>query len=236
MFLQNILNFFVFIHKPEDINTVDLQGITRLGDIPILIINVESPRAVILYFHGNGENIFDIRERLKFFAKELNCSIVSYDYAGYGIRPGYSNERGIYEDSLKIYKYTLDNFAGGDHSKIVLMGKSVGSAPAIYVAAKHQGIRCVVLISPFASILQTKFNVPFYFDIFRNDKYIRYIKAPVLILHGKKDIVVPPSLKLFNLIKPSESSKIVIYAEGTHTNLYTGSIGEKVIEEINHFI
>lgn len=179
---------------------------------------------VVLYFHGNAENIFQIRADMEQLSAELSATVVYYDYAGYGLSTGTSTEEGTYSDALEMYDFVLTNYAGGDPSRIILIGRSLGSAPAVHTAMQRPGFSLLVLISALSSVMQTRPSLNFRFlngyDMFRNSQDIQYINQPILLFHGMQDKVVPcwHSTKLYNLARNSKS-KLCLFKHAGHNNL-----------------
>jgi pimeloyl-ACP methyl ester carboxylesterase len=246
--LKNILKNLIFnnlevhdVDKNSDVykSIKFISSTTSKSKIPYIYIQGKNEN-VIIYSHGNFENLFDIYRFLIVLSNATGCNVVSYDYEGYGLY--YSNnkptEESVYNEAVDVYMHVLYNYAYGDHQNIILIGRSIGSAPAIYSAFIFKDVKCLILISAFESIIKTKFSLDFGFDIFKNCKYITYINAPVLFIHGKKDNIVRVrnSENLFHKSKNYES-KIVLIDTGDHNNLYTNIyIFEKIIDEIIHFI
>jgi uncharacterized protein len=151
-------------------------------------------RPVIAYFHGNGGNIGYRTERLLRFAAE-GYGVLLAEYRGYGGNPGEPCERGLFTDA----KAALDFLAASDISseQVVLWGESLGSGVAVHLAATR-AIGGVVLEAPFTSVAAcAQRHYPFVpaawlvHDRFDSLSRIAQVTAPLLILHGERDMVVP---------------------------------------------
>lgn len=194
-------------------------------------------RKVVLYFHGNAENIFGIRTDMEHLSAYLKATVVYYDYAGYGLSSGRSTEAGTYSDALKMFDFVLTEYAGGDPSRIILVGRSLGSGPAVHTARQRPGFSSLVLISALTSAIQTKPALNFCFlkryDMFRNIDDIQYIKQPILFFHGMKDQVVPAShsTELFNLAQ-NPRCQLCLFQNTGHNDLDS----KKVFERIRSFV
>ena len=145
-------------------------------------------KPVILYSHGNGETLDNIKPLLNQFIS-MGYGVMAYDYAGYGNSTGYPGEKQAYMDIEAAYTYLVEKhkFTPKD---IVIMGYSVGSGPSCYLAEKVNA-KALVIISGFASAAQVllPFSVPF--DQFPNAERLKNCNIPLLIIHGRNDKIVP---------------------------------------------
>ena len=149
---------------------------------------------VIVYFHGNGGHIGYRAERLLRFARE-GYGVLMAEYRGYGGNPGIPNEAGFYADGRAAL--ALLDRAGVAPNRIVLYGESLGSAVAVALAVEHD-VAAVILEAPFTSVAevaQCHFRyVPasrMVIDRFDSLSRIGRVKAPLLVLHGERDRLVP---------------------------------------------
>jgi hypothetical protein len=152
-------------------------------------------KQVLLWFHGNAENIGYGFEHLRALAK-IGVNILAVDYRGYGKSEGKPDEAGVYHDADAAYDYLLTqrHFRAAD---IIIYGHSLGGAVAINLASRR---RCGGLIvqSSFTSaraMARRMFAIPLIeyaaksrFDSLRK---IREVHAPILVVHGTRDEVVP---------------------------------------------
>ncbi len=105
----------------------------------------------IIYSHGNATDVGAMFPLQAILSHSLECNVVSYDYSGYGESGGIPMESNTYKDIDAVFQYTKDNICGGDASKIILYGQSVGSGPCCYLGCREVGIGGIVLHSPFMS-------------------------------------------------------------------------------------
>jgi uncharacterized protein len=153
-----------------------------------------SGRPVILYFHGNGGNISHRADRLRRFARE-GYGVLMPEYRGYGGNPGEPTEAGFYQDARAAYDFLQrDGVAAG---RIVLYGESLGTGVAVYLAASQQ-VGGLILESPYTSVAGVaQYHYPFVpaallvWDRFDSLSRISQIKAPILVLRGGQDLIVP---------------------------------------------
>ncbi|KAG7347896.1 serine aminopeptidase, S33 [Nitzschia inconspicua] len=143
----------------------------------------------IIYSHGNATDIGAMFPLQAILAHSLECNVVSYDYSGYGESGGVAMEANTYTDIMGVYSWTLENVCGGDESRIVLYGQSVGSGPCCYLGRREEGLGGMVLHSPFMSGMRvlTPSRALACLDIYPNIDRVRKAKCPVMIIHGRLD-------------------------------------------------
>lgn len=170
-------------------------------------------RHTILFCHGNAGNISHRIEKLKFF-HDLQCSILIFDYRGYGRSGGRPSEQGLYQDAQTAYEYLLARKIPAD--KIVVYGESIGGAVAVELATKNK-IEALILESTFSNVkdmVQKTFPLlPYWVLSSRFDSLakISSITIPKLIIHSINDEIVPYQLgkKLFEAAaQPKEMATV----------------------------
>ncbi len=110
----------------------------------------DDPLAVVLYAHGNAGNIthrIDVLERLH---RDLHCTVLLFDYRGYGKSEGKPSEEGVLQDGRAARDWLAER-AGVAKQDVVLMGRSLGTSVAVDLAAEA-GARGLILYSGFPSI------------------------------------------------------------------------------------
>ena len=161
-------------------------------------------RPVFLYFHGNGGSLRWRAERFRALITD-GSGLVALSYRGYGGSSGRPTETGLVEDAAAAYAFAIARYPA-EH--IVLWGESLGSALALAVAAEKP-VGHLVLEAPFTSAAdvgaQHYWFVPvrlFMKDQFRSDLRASKVTAPVLVLHGENDTIVPMTFgkRLYGLI------------------------------------
>ena len=184
----------------------NIEGFSWINGVPTITINPENNKytdKIILYSHGNAENIGDILTTITKLSNYLGISIFLYDYPGYGSphnnSAGTSTEKGCYENIKLCYNYLCEKYRP---ENIIIMGRSIGTGPSTYLAANYP-IGLLVLISPFKSVVSVVSDkLTFLGDIFPNEKNIKKVKAPVVIIHGINDSIIPisHSVHLWSLV------------------------------------
>jgi pimeloyl-ACP methyl ester carboxylesterase len=187
------------------------------------------PRAdqpVIVYFHGNGASL---RWRVGRFRALIadGSGLVALSYRGYGGSSGAPTEAGLINDGRAAYAFAQARY-GPD--RIVLWGESLGSGVAVAVAAE-QPVGQIVLEAPFSSAADVGAAAYWFVpvralmkDQFRSDLRIAKVTAPVLVLHGERDAVVPIALaeRLYALI--NSPKQFVRFPGSGHNELGPGAV------------
>ncbi|KAF2282879.1 hypothetical protein GH714_043363 [Hevea brasiliensis] len=179
-------------HFPHRENVDVLRLPTRRGtDIVAVYVRYPMATSTLLYSHGNAADIGQMYELFIELSIHLRVNLMGYDYSGYGQSSGKPTEHNTYADIEAAYK-CLEESYGTKQENIILYGQSVGSGPALDLAARLPRLRAVVLHSPILSGLRVMYPVKrtFWFDIYKNVDKIPLVKCPVLVIHGTSDEVV----------------------------------------------
>ncbi|MEN8374020.1 MAG: alpha/beta hydrolase [Gemmatimonadota bacterium] len=170
---------------PDMVTLRAIDGSALVG----LHLPLEGARYAILYSHGNFEDIGLIRPRMEML-RELGFEVFGYDYRGYGLSEGTASVRAASEDARVAYTYLRDEL-GVPPTRVVLYGRSVGGGPTLQLAAAEP-VAGVILEGAFTTAFRVVTQVPVLpFDRFPNETLIDRVDAPVLIVHGRRDRVVP---------------------------------------------
>ncbi|HEY4759383.1 MAG TPA: alpha/beta hydrolase [Thermoguttaceae bacterium] len=155
----------------------------------------DSPKAVILFCHGNAGNIThraDILEELN----DIGASVLIFDYRGYGRSQGKPSEKGVLADA-RAARAWLAKREKIPEKNVVVMGESIGGAVAVDLAAKD-GAKGLVLISTFTNLPElAAYHYPIFpvrllmRSQFDSVGLIAKYKGPLLQMHGDVDTIVP---------------------------------------------
>jgi uncharacterized protein len=155
-------------------------------------IAVPESKLATIFLHGNAGNITH-RSRHAEHITRAGSSLLLVDYRGYGRSEGSPSEAGLYRDANAAYDSLI---AGGyEPSQIILHGESLGTAVAIELAVRR-GCGGVILESPLRSAGRIAgailpFVGPMLVSGFDTESRIAQLRAPLLIIHGNRDEVVP---------------------------------------------
>lgn len=166
-------------------------------------------RATVLHLHGNAANITGHFPFVSWMPA-TGFNVFTVDYRGYGRSEGRVSREGTIRDARAALDY-LQTRRDIDAKRIILFGQSIGGAISIALAAERRGeLAAVVLDSPFTDyreiarhhILRNPVMLLiawwFPFGIEKGHDPIdcigRISPTPILIMHGKDDRIVPPSM------------------------------------------
>lgn len=180
-------------------------------------------KPVLLFFHGNAGNFGRPIRQARFRAlTQDGTGLFAVNYRGYGGSTGTPTEDGLAQDARAAYAAAVDRFGA---ERLVGYGESLGTGVVLKLAAE-QPLKAVVLEAPYlstAAVAQQLYPyVPvalLMHDQFRSDRTIAKLKAPLLVLHGVRDGVIPygQGEALFALANPPK--RFVRFPEGNHENL-----------------
>lgn len=155
----------------------------------------EAPHRAALILHGNGGPV-DAFFSYQKWLQSLGITSYSAEYRGIGKSTGWPSEKGIYLDAEAAFSYLL----GQEEMKaedVMVLGISIGTAPAAFLAKRHP-VGTLVLLSPFVSIPAVvedspvlKYFRPFLWYQFPVQEFLRDISSCVVMAHGKRDTVIP---------------------------------------------
>jgi hypothetical protein len=198
----------------------------------------------ILYFHGNGELASEYEDVGAIF-NNTGINLFVADYRGYGRSGGRPTVSNMLKDShalLKGFKKILaDRGFMGSH---FIMGRSLGSASAIELAAQYPGeFKGLIIESGFCDVtdLTARFglsagkpgpSMPANPGLDR----VRRISMPALVIHGEYDSIVPleEGRKIFRNLG-SNDKRLVIVPEADHNSIFVDAT-DMYMRELSGFI
>lgn len=193
---------------------------------------VSDAKFVLLYSHGNAEDLFDLRYRFEEFNRH-GYSVLGYDYRGYGASTGKPDEKNCKSDAEKVYRYAVSELKIPPE-KIIFYGRSLGGGPSCFLAEKHGDAAGLILESVFSSAYRVVFSFSPWGDRFENMTILPHIKIPVMIIHGKLDKIVDVKHAEDNYKAASQPKKLYIVQNAEHNNLMLRA-GNKFWQELNDF-
>jgi uncharacterized protein len=160
----------------------------------------EEGAPAILFFHGNAGNISHRIHNLRLFRERLGVSVFIFDYRGYGRSEGKPSEEGTYADARGALAWLQEK--GWEPERIIYFGRSLGAGVATQLAleAPPAGL---VLETPFPSIAAMgRKHYPLLYAVLGRSVRSRYdtlekigeISAPLLVIQGSADSIVPPEM------------------------------------------
>lgn len=157
----------------------------------------EDTGLAVLLAHGNGGNRTS-RAGLAHEVSRRGFAVLLFDYRGYGANPGSPSEEGLARDAAAALAALRQ--LGYPPERTVLLGESLGTAVAARLAARHP-VRGLVLRSPFPQLADVGAHhypwLPIHrilSERFPVTPYLRLTRAPVAVIRGDSDVVVPTEL------------------------------------------
>ena len=178
---------------------------TKTSEIPCFFFptspktkSLDPTHQICLFFHGNGEDIGHSVYLLPEIQENIKLDFLAIEYPGYGIYEAKKSIIKMKEDALQIYDYLI-NKLNFPQKNILVMGRSIGSGPAVYLTS-HRRVAAVIIISGFSSLekfIQEIFGrrfPNFKFDNeeenFNNLKEVEEIQDAICWIHGKEDNLI----------------------------------------------
>ena len=212
-FQQSFLNQFTSNEITIEHNGISLHG--------WFIQNEANPQdPLIIYYGGNAE---EVSQNLHDLDKFGDHSLLFINYRGYGKSEGRPGQGALFSDALFIFDH-ISKKHNISPEKIILMGRSLGSAVAIHVAGQRQ-VKAILLVTPFDNLVNVAKNHYPIFPIryllrhpFRSDQIAPGIKCPMLAIIGKQDRIIPNERSL-TLVKQwgGNSDHVIIENAGHNT-------------------
>ena len=180
----------------------------------------------LLWFHGNGGNLGHRADDLEFLSRRLGVNIFIFDYRGYGSSRGRPSEAGVYRDARAALQYLLSR-SDVDPDRIVFLGRSLGTAVAVELAANYQQPHGLILVSPLRSLGDmARFLHPYLpmhwlaGNRFNSLARIGRVSSPLLVIHSETDETVPveQGRRLFRAANPPKHF-LALAAAGHNDNL-----------------
>lgn len=180
----------------------------------------EGNKNIILYFHGNAEDIGYASGFARKLALGLKADILSVEYPGYGVYEGESNAKTILEDAEIVFDF-LTAEVGINAENIIVFGRSIGSGPATHLAANRKP-GALILMSPYTSIKAVVRDIAgqilssLFAERFSNIDEIEKAECPCFFIHGKKDKIIPWEHSRALFVKCKSAAGISISETMTH--------------------
>lgn len=159
------------------------------------------------------------------------------EYPGYGLYEGTPSSEKIQQDALAIYDYLQKSLKWSENN-ILLLGRSLGSGPATYVAARRNP-GGLIMISPYTSIRKVVKDVAGSWlqylveDRFSNIDEIKFVTCPTLLIHGREDELIPYQHSIDLMCNCQGLCYINLQEAMTHNNY---SMVDDIVDPIKTFM
>ena len=204
--------------------------------IPCLFIqDFEQCNKFLIIFHGNNEHIFELEMAAGVIREKLKMNVLVVEYPGYSIYFSKRSPKIIMEDATIVYDFIIKKFEVKDED-IFIYGRSIGSAPSIYLASKRNA-KALFVVSGFSSLKEVGKGLYVGWaleDIFKNIEYISKVTIPTLFIHGKKDSLISWDQSMQLMDKCGSKRKDIKLIDNMTHNSY--NLIDDIINKINSFL
>jgi uncharacterized protein len=197
LFAPQVLPSGQVLAQAPDIHevSIDVPG-ARLSALHLQLPN---PKGVVFFLHGNGGSLANWFVNPEYY-RRVNFDLFMIDYRGFGKSTGQiQSEEQMRADVRAAWASVAGRYA---QRKVVVYGRSLGSGLAAGLAAELSATRppdLTVLVSPYrsmAALASERFSwVPqavLRYPL-RTDRLIARVRGPILLIHGERDPLIPPS-------------------------------------------
>jgi alpha-beta hydrolase superfamily lysophospholipase len=249
-----------FLDIPEVLEHVFFPKVVRPGFLSgeIISIKVEKPVAIegvlhfasisaptIIFFHGNGETAYDYEDLGPIYAS-LGINLFVADYRGYGSSGGEPTYSAMLEDGelvlMELYRLRRERGLSG---ALFVMGRSLGSAPALELAGRFPSmIRGLIIESGFADTYRLLVTLGVDSRVLdpenelqvSNLQKMKNVAMPVLVIHGELDEIIPFSegIDLYHA-SPAIDKEILLIPGAGHNTLFSLGL-EEYLRAVSSFV
>ena len=191
--------------------TYSRDGVTLQG---WLVNPLYARHKIVIYYGGNGEDVFQNIDEFE----ALQCATLFVAYRGYGPSEGEPGEKEIFADAVSVFDDISNSYP---KAQIFLMGRSLGSGVACYVAARRE-VEGVILVTPYDSLVAVAQGVYPWLPVgrllrhrFDSVAYVAGLQTSFLILYGGQDTVVQPA-RTRRLLEHISEKKVVYIERADH--------------------
>jgi len=243
---QRRLVYFPFAAVPAP-ETVGLSGVTAVS-FPTadgltlngwFVSQPAAPQFTTIVFNGNAGNRA-LRAPLARALARANIAVLLFDYRGFGGNAGSPTETGLKTDARAARQYVVSR-SDVDDRRLVYFGESLGSAVAAELAVEHPPA-ALILRSPFTSMTDVgRVHYPLLpVRWLLRDRYdtigrIARVRAPILIIGGDRDSIVPLA-QTRRLFEAAREPKALLVIDGADHNDESLLAGPELIAGVLRFL
>ena len=183
----------------------------------------DQAKCSLIYFHGNGEIVADYNNFAELYTA-IGLELIVCDYRGYGKSDGMPTLRNALQDSHRIYNYLKEN--AKLKGRVGVMGRSLGSAPAIELSVHFPELQFCIIESGYADPIPLVERRGIKIDsitaednaLFNNSVKIAKVQCPLLIMHGEDDFLISAKEAELNYNQAGSQVKYLEILEGVGHN------------------
>ena len=193
----------------------------------------------VLVFNGNAGHRGHRASLAEAFASRGIATLL-LDYRGFGGNPGGPSETGLMRDA-RAARAWLDQQPDVDRGRIAYLGESLGTGVAVQLAASHPPA-ALILRSPYTSLVEVgRHHYPILpvglllRDRFSSIEVIARVRAPVLVIAGEHDRIIPRANSERLFAAANEPKQLVIIPGADHNDMSLLA-GEQMLSAITEFL
>ncbi len=206
---------------------------------------VEPSAPSILFFHGNGEIVSDYNE-LGSVYNRIGINFMVVDYRGYGRSNGSPTVTAVMRDCHTIFEFTRSWLKANSYQgSLLLMGRSLGSAPALELADNYSHLVAGLIIesgfaftAPLLKLLGIDLTRTGLEETegFHNLEKIENFKKPLLLIHAENDHIIPfTDARALFAASQSKHKKMVMIPGADHNNIFMHGL-ELYLNAVKNFV
>jgi uncharacterized protein len=189
-----------------------------------------SPRAQVVFFHGNGGNL-SLWLDLLLELRRREFSVLAVDYRGYGASTGSPSEQGLYKDADAAVRFFNEHLRQ-QGAPVIYWGRSIG-APVAAHAANVIAPDALVLETPWPEVREVLRTNPVMWALsflssyrFPTSRFVEPYRGPLLVVHGDADSIVPfaAGKRVYDLAATTQKTFVAIPG-ADHNDLHVVSPG-----------
>ncbi len=199
-----------------------------------LLFLADSSKGLLFYLHGNGGALDSWGEVASVYT-QLGYDVFLLDYRGYGKSGGQiQSQTQFLGDVETAYQQLLAEYP---ESRVVLLGYSLGTGAAAWLAAHHQP-KLLILQAPYPSMRAMARHYYFWIPGFivryplATDQVLPRVKAPVIVFHGDQDEIIDYqlTLQLKAALKPQD--QFITLKGAGHNNMTNNAVYQETVQRI----
>jgi len=209
------------------------------GRLRFYLREVDKPLGWIVIFHGNAGSACDRMYYVDLF-QDIPANIVILEYPGFGKDGRKPGEKIILSEASNLIKHIQN--VQSEKLPIYLLGESLGTGVATWLAAEEEEVQGLILISPYTSFVDLAAAHYFWLPVnlllknrFLADKWAKNVNSKVLAFHGMKDTIIPIKFARQQMTNFSCPKKLIEFDNTAHNDITI--TGKTVIHnEVEKFI
>lgn len=192
----------------------------------------------MVWFHGNGETVAGLAPVLRAF-RPAGAALLAVEFRGYGGSTGRPTVANAERDVEAVWRWLVSR-ADVDSSRVVVYGRSVGTGPAVLLAATHP-VAGLILESAFTTLRgMARVHYPFFPAFlagggFDNLGRIALVRCPVLLIHGDGDRIIPIAMGRALAARAGDRGELHVIPGSDHNDTYDAG-GEEYARRVREFV